>query len=141
MQLAAEVHRWRVHLGGEKGRQVGDGILSQLDTEVTVDGNYGFDRFFGALRLAVGSKNPPQERVAVVVRSICDLRRGSFPDDESWECFQSLLAENAKRATRSDERTTAASTSELSDEEATKWLQRALGLFAELAEAYGRQNP
>ena len=103
--------------------------------------DYGFDRLFVALSMAAGSALPLQERVTAVVRRICDLKRSSFPDDETWNLFQSLLAEAAKHMTHGDERIIPATTAELSDDEAIKWFQRAVGLFGELAEAHGRQNP
>ena len=103
--------------------------------------DYGFDRLFVALSMAAGSTLPLQERVTAVVHRICDLKRDSLPDDETWDLFQSLLAEAAKHVTRSDEGIIQATTAELSDDEAIKWFQGAVGLFGELAEAYGRQNP
>jgi hypothetical protein len=114
-------------------------MLSRQETEVTVGSDHGFDRFFRTFRRAVASTDSLQDRVAEVVHGICDLNRDSFPDHETWDLFQALMAENASRAARNDKEPIAAPTSDLSDEEAAKWLQRAFGLFAEIAEEYGRQ--
>ncbi len=81
-----------------------------------------------------------QERLFGVVSGVCHLERDSFPDDATWERFEALLADNTKRAARGDEGTIEATTSQMSNEEAAKWLQEALSIFTDVAEAYGRAN-
>jgi hypothetical protein len=73
-----------------------------------VGSDHGLDRVFSALRRAVASTDPLQDRVAEVVHGICDLNRESFPDHETWDLFQALLAKSASCAARGDEKAVAA---------------------------------
>lgn len=103
--------------------------------------DYGNEKFFSVLSYAVGSTDSVQERLSNVISGVCHLERDSFPDDDTWQRFEALLAETTKRAAKGDEGTIAATTSQMSEDEAAKWLHEALSIFTEIAEAYGRARP
>jgi len=103
--------------------------------------DHAFDRFYSVLHYAIGSLDSVQERLAGVVAGISHLERDSFPDDETWDRFQSFMNENTGRAAKIDEGGIKSRRSQMSNAEATKGLQKALGLFADIAEAYGRGHP
>lgn len=50
------------------------------------------------------------------------------------------MDENTKCAAAENEGTIRSTTSQMSDDEARKWLQEALGLFSDIAEAWGREQ-
>jgi hypothetical protein len=103
--------------------------------------DYGWEKFYSALRNALQSNESLQERLESVIEGVCHLQRDSFPSDESWEHFDSLTKETTKCASRTPhEGTIHATTSQMSDEEAGRLLQSAFDLFSDLAEAYGAER-
>jgi hypothetical protein len=103
--------------------------------------DYGWEKFYSALHYALQSNESLQERLESVIEGVCHLERDSFPSDESWEHFDSLMKETTKRASRtSQEDTIHATTSQMSDEEAGRLLESAFELFSDLAEANGAQR-
>jgi hypothetical protein len=104
--------------------------------------DYGWEKFYSALRYALQSNESLQDRLESVIEEVCHLQRDSFPSDESWEHFDSLMKETTKRAARNQqEGTIHATTSQMSEEEAGRLLQSAFDLFGDLAEAYGAERP
>jgi hypothetical protein len=101
--------------------------------------DYGWEKFFSSLNYAVANTDSLQKRLAGVAMGVCHLDRDSFPDDETWKRFENFMNVTTLLSAKGNEGTIQATTSEMSDGEAHQWLQEALGLFSELAEAYGRQ--
>jgi hypothetical protein len=99
--------------------------------------DYGYEKFSGALNYAIGSTDSVQERLANVASEVCHLERDSFPNDELWQQFEVLMNATSGRAAKRDEGTIAATTCQMSNAEAAKWLRRALSIFSDLAEAFG----
>lgn len=103
--------------------------------------DYGWEKFYSALRYAVQSNDTLQVRLEYIINDICHLERDSFPSDESWKHFESLMGETTKRAARNpQEGTIHATTSQMDDVEVGKLLQSAFDLFDDLAESYGAQR-
>lgn len=103
--------------------------------------DYGWEKFYSALRYALQSNESLQDRLESVIEGVCHLQRDSFPSDESWENFDSLMKKTSERAARSQhEGTIHATTSQMSDEDAGRLLQSAFDLFSDLAEAYGAER-
>jgi hypothetical protein len=103
--------------------------------------DYGSEKFYSALRYALQSNESLQERLESVIEGVCHLQRDSFPNDGSWERFDSLMKETTKRASRAPhEGTIHATTSQMSNEEAGRFLESAFDLFNDLAEAYGAER-
>jgi hypothetical protein len=101
----------------------------------------GWERFYKAFFFEVASREPIQMRLGGVVSAICDLPRDSFPDDETWERFQLLLAGNTKLSGNGILDTIATTISHMPEEEAVAWLLHAFTLYSDLAYAYGQENP
>lgn len=109
--------------------------------EVLVGVDYGWEKFFVALRYAIASTAPPQERLESVVSGVCHLDRDSFPDDETWKRFEKLIEGTTKLPARIEgEGTIRATTAQMTDDEAGEWLHEAIGIFSDIAEAYGRER-
>jgi hypothetical protein len=124
-------------MGDPKTRSALD--VGRLEKPMGVD--YGWEKFYSALRYALQSNESLQERLESVIIGVCHLQRDSFPSDESWEHFDSLMKETMKRAARtSHEGTIHATTSQMSDEEAGRLLESAFDLFSDLAEKYGAER-
>lgn len=102
--------------------------------------DYGWEKFFNALHYVVASTAGLQERLAVVSNGVCHLERDSFPDDETYERFQKLIKGTTMLPAKANEGTIAATTSQMEEAEAKLWLQEALGIFSDIAEAYGKQS-
>ena len=103
--------------------------------------DYGWEKFFASLHYAVASTAPLQERLESVVSEICHLKHDSFPDDETWERFENLMKETTKFPARTEgEGTIRATTAQMTDDEASKWLHEAIGIFSDIAQAYGKEQ-
>lgn len=101
---------------------------------------YGWEKFFNALNYAVVSEDSLQHRLEVVLCGVNHLQRDDFPDDESWDTFRKMLDEGTKRPARTEgEGTIRATTAQMTNEEASKWLLEAVSLFSDLAEASGKE--
>jgi hypothetical protein len=101
--------------------------------------DYGWEKFFSSLHFAIGSTHSLQERLHSVMSGVSHLDRDSFPDDERWERFEKLLKETTKLPARFEgEGTIQATTEQMSDDDAAKWLREAFGLFSDIALAYGK---
>jgi len=105
-----------------------------------MDVQYGWEKFFSALRNAVASDATLQTRLERVMFETDPLRRDSFPDDGLWKRFEKLQKATTAVPAKSSEGNIRATTSKMPDDEAGKWLQEAFDIFNEFAEAYGRQN-
>jgi hypothetical protein len=102
--------------------------------------DYAWEKFFSALYYAIGSSDTLQKRLEGVISGVQPLQRDDFLDQETWKKFEELLRETTKRPAAGDEGTIRATTSRMSDTEATKWLHEALSLFSTIAEQYGKRE-
>jgi hypothetical protein len=114
------------------------GILSLGGAPMGVD--YGWEKFFSSIHYAVTSTERLQQRLQVVVSGIDGLRRDSFPSDETYERFEKLMTATKMLPARGNEGRLAATTSQMEESEAKQWLQEALGLFSDVAQAYGKER-
>ncbi len=100
--------------------------------------NYGWEKFFSAVYSSIGSELTPQERLAnSYVFDIIHVRREDVPSEEIWERIQKLTRAVTNKPAKQSEGSVKATTSEMSSEEAAKWLQEIVSIFNEIAEAYG----
>ncbi len=105
---------------------VGQGIESGADA--------AWQTFFLALRQAIASPTPLQERLATLVLGVCQLRQEDVPDVDTWWRFEELLKATSGRAGKATPAKILAVTSKMTDQEAAKWLQEAVQIFSELSE-------
>jgi hypothetical protein len=84
------------------------------------------------------SKESVQGRLSSVVSGVCDLKRDSFPDEETWRRFRLLLKRSTKLPRHGILDSIANTTSHMPEAEAVTWLQHAFALFSDLAYAYGQ---
>ena len=103
--------------------------------------NYGWEKLFSACHYAVGSSETLQERLAAAVSSdLIHLRREDVPSDEVWERLEKLMRAATSKPAKGDEGTIEATTSQMSDDDASKWLREMMSLFSDVAEEYGRST-
>ena|ERR1022692_1828021 len=103
--------------------------------------DYGCEKFYSAFNYVIVSNGSLQDRLEAVISGVSHLQRDSFPDDEMWNRFQELLSATTKLPARTpSEGTISATTAQMTEDEARKWLQEALFIFAGLHEAYGKGN-
>jgi hypothetical protein len=114
------------------------GILSPEGASMGVD--YGWEKFFSSIHYAVTSTELLQKRLQVVVKEIDGLKRDSFPSDKSYERFEKLMTATKMLPARGNEGRLAATISQMEESEAKQWLQEALGLFSDVAQAYGKEQ-
>jgi hypothetical protein len=116
-------------------------IRSQDELEVYPMGvDYGWEKFFSSIHHAVTSTELLQKRLQVVVNGIDGLRRDSFPSDESYERFEKLMTATKMLPARGNEGRLAVTTSQMEESEARQWLQEAVALFSDVAQAYGQER-
>jgi len=100
---------------------------------------YGWEKLFSACHYAVGSNQTPQRRLAAVMSIyVLNLEHKDLPNLEAWERFRKLKRATSCKPPKGDEGTIAATTAQMTDEEAGKWLSEIMSLFSEVAEKYGR---
>lgn len=100
--------------------------------------NYGWEKFFSAVYGSIGSGLSPQDRLAnSYVFDIIHVRREDVPSEEIWERIQKLTRAVTSMPATGAEGSVKATTSEMSSDEAAKWLQEIVSIFNEIAEAYG----
>jgi hypothetical protein len=97
--------------------------------------DYGWEKFYKALRYAMGSNEPVQERLASVISGVHHLNRDSFPDDETYEKFQTMVKASTMVPAKANEGTIRSSVSHMKDGEATLWLETAFDIFTKIAES------
>ena len=102
--------------------------------------DYGWEKFFSSIHYAVTSTELLQKRLQVVVKEIDGLRRDSFPSDKTYERFEKLMTATKMLPARGNEGRLAATISQMEESEAKQWLQEALGLFSDVAQAYGKEQ-
>ncbi len=105
---------------------VGQGIESAADA--------AWQAFFDALRQAVASPAPLQQRLATLVLGVCYLRQENFPDADTWARFEEFLKAASGRGGKAAPTKILAITSKMTDQEATRWLQEAVQIFSNLSE-------
>jgi hypothetical protein len=101
--------------------------------------NYGWEKFFIALHDAIASTEPIQKRLQRVVVGVSNLGRDDFPDDESYERFEKLM-KGTTILTAKDAGTMEATTSQMEESEASRWLQEAMGIFSHIALGWGKER-
>jgi hypothetical protein len=102
--------------------------------------DHGWEKFFITLHFAVASPECLQKRLAEVVQSVCRLERESFPDGETWNRFEKLIAATTGLPARNrSEKTIEATISHMTDDEAAHWLQEAFGICNDITVAYGAE--
>ncbi len=99
--------------------------------------DYGWEKFFNTLHYAVASVEPLQARLASVVSGVNHLERDSFPDDETFNEFKTMLKATTMVPAKGNEGTIQSTTSVMKDDEAAMWLRKAFDIFSGIAEAYG----
>ena len=103
--------------------------------------DYACEKFFSALHYAVASTTSLQRRLEDVISGVGDLDRDSFPDDETWERFERLVKETTRIPRRNEgEGAIRATTAQMTGDEAAGCLREALGIFSNLAKAYGKER-
>ena len=101
--------------------------------------NYAWEKFFTSLYYAIDSKASLQDRLASVISKVAHLSADSFPSDgEIWNRYKGLMEATTKLPALHEEGTIKATTSQMTDEEATRWLREAVGIFSDIAKAYGK---
>jgi hypothetical protein len=113
-------------------------ILSLGGAPMGVD--YGWEKFFSSIHYAVASTERLQQRLQEVVSGIDGLRRDNFPSDETYARFEKLMTATKVLPARGNEGRLAATTSQMEESEAKQWLREALGLFSDVAQAYGKEQ-
>ena len=102
--------------------------------------NYGWEKFYLAIRFGLGSSGTVQERLKAVISGVSHLSADNFPDEQNWNEFRELLHETTKHPAQGGEGTIEATTSRMTDEEAEKCLDKAFDIFSDIARAYGRES-
>src|SRR2546429_511097 len=101
--------------------------------------NYGFEKLFSACHNAIGSTGTPQKRLASAVSdNLIYVKRENLPSDEVWQNLQQLIKAATCKPVKGDEGTIEATTSRMSNDEASQWLEKMLEIFSDVAEEYGR---
>ena len=101
--------------------------------------DHAWERFYSAIRFALISETSLQERLGLLISSVCDLQRDSFPDEHVWDEFRKLVNQTTRRETRHQgEGGMHAAISQMSDEKAQECLQAAFDIFSHVAKAFGR---
>jgi hypothetical protein len=101
--------------------------------------NYGFEKLHSACHTAIGSSETPQKRLASAVSfNLTYIRRENLPNEEAWEQVQKIRDAASSKPAEGDEGTIEATTSQMSDDEAAKYLREILDVFSEVAEEIGR---
>jgi thymidine phosphorylase len=100
----------------------------------------GWEKFFITLHFAVASPALLQRRLAEVAQSVCRLERDSFPDGETWNRFEKFIAATAGLpANNENTAVIEVTTSQMTDDEASYWLQEAFGICNDITVAYGAE--
>jgi hypothetical protein len=98
--------------------------------------NYGWEKFFILLDYAIASKASLQDRLASAISKVEGLSADSFPSDgDSWVRYKGLIEATTKLPALHKEGTIQATTSQMTDEEAARWLREAVGIFSDIARA------
>ena len=101
--------------------------------------NYGWEKLFCACDYAVGSNETLQAWLAAAISSnVHLLSRDDLPSDVAWARLKKILSATTCKPAKGNEGTIAATTSQMTDEEAAKWLREIMSLFSDVAEEYGR---
>jgi len=99
---------------------------------------YGWEKFSVAVQTAASSQAALQERLAsCFVFGLFDMERDFFPDDETFERYQSLFAKTKEHFVTTPGGDT---TVNMTDEEAAHCLKEICGVFSDIARAYGAQR-
>ncbi len=100
--------------------------------------NYGWEKFFSAVHSSICSELTLQDRLAnSYVFDIIHVRQEDVPSQDIWERVQRLTRAVTSKPAKHNEGTVKATTSEMSSDEAARWLQEIVSIFNEIAEAYG----
>ncbi len=111
--------------------------MSQVITDERIHfgaSDYAWQKFFEALRYAVASTAPLQQRLATLVWEVYDLRQQDFPDPDTWLRFQDFLTATGAIPAAAAKSNIVASTFSMTDAQAGKWLQEAVQIFSSVAD-------
>lgn len=97
--------------------------------------DHAWEKFSSAIRCALVSNAPVQERLDILMSDVGFLQRDSFPDEHLWDEFRKLVNETARRSRGHGSE---AATSQMSDKKAKECLERAFDIFSDVAKAFGR---
>jgi hypothetical protein len=100
---------------------------------------YGWEKLSDVCQHLDGSGETLQKRLAAVVSSdLLVLRRENLPNDEVWRRVRELIRATTCKHAKGCDSTIEATTSQMTDDEAGKWLSEIRSLFSEVAEQYRR---
>ena len=103
--------------------------------------DYGWKKLYSAVHYAVASEEQLQKRLTSCLVVIHHLGRESFPDDQTWAQFSSLLEASTNQPARYEgEGAIHATTSQMTDEEAGRYLREICSLFSAVTMAYGKDS-
>jgi hypothetical protein len=100
--------------------------------------DHAWEQFNNAIRFALVSDAPIQERLGYLISEVCHLQRDSFPDEQVWDEFRKLLDKTTKRKTAGKGEGRIDTTSQMSEDRAKECLQTAFDIFSHVAKAFGR---
>ncbi len=99
-----------------------------------IETDYAWQKFLDALCHALISTGSLQQRLADLVWEVSDLRRKNIPEDDTWLRFERFLTATTGHTGTAAKATIKATTLQMKDDEARKWLQEALQIFSDLSE-------
>ena len=102
--------------------------------------DYGWEKFFSSIHYAVTSTERLQQRLQGVVSEIDGLRRDNFPSDKTYARFEKLMTATKMLPARGNDGRLVATTSQMEESEAKQWLQEAVAIFSDVAQAYGKER-
>lgn len=99
---------------------------------------YGDQKLYEAvLECAIG-EGTPQERLAKAYsEQLVLLERKNFPTDKAWNEFQEVRKALTRKPSQAGEGSALASASEMSTQEAQRWLHKIVELHEEIDDACG----
>jgi hypothetical protein len=103
--------------------------------------DYAFEKLYTACETAIGSGETLQQRVAgAMLFNVHLLKADEFRDKELWKRVEKLIEATTCEPAKRNEGTIVATTSKMTDEEASEWLREMMAVFSEVARGYGRDN-
>jgi len=98
--------------------------------------SYAWEKFFSAVDYAASSCASVQERLAsAYIFNIIHVRSEDVPA-ELWKRIEKLTAAVTKVPARGDEGTVQATTSQMSSDDASKWLSEIVSIFNDIVQEY-----
>ncbi len=98
--------------------------------------SYAWEKFFSAVNYAASSTASVQERLANAYVGDIMLVRSEDVPSELWERIEKLTAAVTELPARGDEGTVEATTSQMSSDDASKWLSQIVSIFNDIVEEH-----